>query len=283
MLETMIKESSTKTAWSSEAQSQDGKQVSEADYWATYYHDPDFCYEWNNGILEEKPMADYTKYLMYTWFVYLLHEFLKAHPIAKTTGLDIGFRLNLSDKNAGRRPDLGVIRNDNPIPIHGPDNTYQGIFDMCIESLSDTRKSVITRDIKDKKEDYARIGVPEYYILDDKARYTAFYQLSPIGLYIPMPVDDGVIRSTVLPGFQFRIADLYRRPELKQRVDDEIYTHFVMRDYQEERAKKERERAEKEQERAKKEWERAEKERERAEKERYRAMLREAGLLPDES
>ncbi len=39
--------------------SADGLRVSEAEYWQTYYHDPDFTYEWNNGILEEKPMADY--------------------------------------------------------------------------------------------------------------------------------------------------------------------------------------------------------------------------------
>ncbi|MDM8529334.1 Uma2 family endonuclease [Anaerolineales bacterium HSG24] len=282
MLETMIKRSSVNTTWL--PQSQDGKRVSEADYWAYYYNDPDFCYEWNNGILEEKPMADYVKYVMYKWFVSLLDEFLKAHPIAKTTGLNIGFKLNLPYKNTGRRPDMGIIRNDNPVPIDGSDNTYKGIFDMCIESLSDSRRSEIERDTKDKKDEYARAGVPEYYILDDLDRYTAFYQLSLLGLYIPMPAPDGVIRSNVLPGFQFRIADLYSRPELKDLTEDHIYKNFVMLDYQQERERaeiaeiqteQERERAEIAEIQTEQERERAEIAEIQTEQERERAEIAE--------
>jgi len=32
--------------------------VSEAVYWQKYYEHPDIVYEWNDGILEEKPVAD---------------------------------------------------------------------------------------------------------------------------------------------------------------------------------------------------------------------------------
>ncbi len=38
--------------------SEDGLHVSENEYWEKYYEHPDFNYEWNNGALEEKPMAD---------------------------------------------------------------------------------------------------------------------------------------------------------------------------------------------------------------------------------
>ena len=40
-----------------ESGSEAGRPVSEELYWAEYYEHPEFNYEWNNGILEEKPIA----------------------------------------------------------------------------------------------------------------------------------------------------------------------------------------------------------------------------------
>jgi malate synthase len=42
--------------------------------------------------------------------------------------------------------------------------------------------------------------------------------------------DDGVIRSRVLPGLQFRLADLCRRPEHGTLRDDPVYAAFVLPD-----------------------------------------------------
>jgi hypothetical protein len=131
--------------------SADGLRVSEAEYWETYYHDPDFRYEWNNGILEEKPMADYLSFEMYRWFLKLLEEYLPAHPIATMIGLDIEFRLALPDKTSIRRPDLALILHTNSIPIDNDDCTYQGIFDLCIEFLSDSTPKEAKRDTVVKK------------------------------------------------------------------------------------------------------------------------------------
>ena len=42
--------------------SEAGKHVSEEEYWEKYYEyvgESDFKYEWNNGVLEEKPGADF--------------------------------------------------------------------------------------------------------------------------------------------------------------------------------------------------------------------------------
>lgn len=42
-----------------------------------------------------------------------------------------------------------------------------------------------------------------------------------------MPVD-GVIRSLVLPGFQFRVSDLYQQPEHESLRADPVYADFVL-------------------------------------------------------
>ncbi|MCP3943473.1 MAG: Uma2 family endonuclease, partial [Desulfobacteraceae bacterium] len=126
--------------------SEDGLRVSEEEYWEKYYNHPDFAYEWNNGILEEKPMANYLSSETYRWFASVLEEYLKANPVAKPVFLDIGFRLALPGKTSIRKPDVSLILNSNPVGIHGGDSTYRGIFDLCIEFLSDSKQSEIDRD-----------------------------------------------------------------------------------------------------------------------------------------
>jgi hypothetical protein len=44
---------------------------------------------------------------------------------------------------------------------------------------------------------------------------------------MPLPAQGGVIRSRLLPGFQFRLADLYRLPELPELIEDPVYESFV--------------------------------------------------------
>lgn len=218
--------------------SEDGRIVSEELYWAEYYSHPDFSYEWNNGRLEEKPVSDFAQFRLYVWFLSLLKDFLHVHPIARMIGLETGFRLALPQKTTIRKPDLGVVLNSNPIPLGDKDRSYHGIFDLCIESLSDSSKKEVERDTVVKKQEYAAAGVAEYYILDESEHESAFYQLRR-GFYVPLPQADGVIRSRVLTGFQFRLADLYRLPEPPEMVDDPVYQDFVSPFLREERIRAE--------------------------------------------
>ncbi|RIK36904.1 MAG: hypothetical protein DCC55_25890 [Chloroflexi bacterium] len=226
------------------ALSEEGKVVSEEEYWAEYYSHPDFDYEWNNGSLEAKPMSDFVKYSMYDWFVAILREFLRVQPIARKMALEVGFRLELPDKVTVRKPDLFIVRNDNPVALGDTDRQYYGICDLCVESISDSSRREIERDTVAKKQEYAAGGVREYFILDPNGEHMAFYRLTPAGDYAEIDGGpEGVIRSEVLPGFQFRIDDLYRQPQLVELVDDEVYREYVLLEYQEERRRAAQERA----------------------------------------
>ncbi len=209
--------------------------VPEEVYWETYYPQSDTIYEWNNGYLEEKPVSDYNTLLMYKWFVQLLDQFLFTHPIATTTMLEMGFRLVLPHKRTIRRPDLGVIRHDNPTLVHGDDHSYKGLCDLCVEALSDTDKKGIERDTVTKFSEYEMGGVTEYYILYSKGEPMEFYRLNSQGVYVPIqPVGD-VIKSSVLPGFQFRKLDLFNRPTPQEMSEDKVYQDFVLPFYQKEK------------------------------------------------
>lgn len=254
--------------------SEDGNYVSEELYWAEYYEHPDFNYEWNNGILEEKPVTDATQYSSYDWFNDLLREFLEVKPIGRKLGLEFGFRLSLPKKVTIRKPDLFVVCNDNPIGIRDEDHTYRGICDLCVESLSDSTQREIERDTVHKKFEYNIVGVREYYILDPSGEHMKFFRLTENGDYVEFDAgSEKIIRSQVLPSFQFRIADLTRKPRLIDLVDDEVYQGFVLPEYQaaRRRAEQERYRAEQEYQRAEQNQQLVEQERHRAEQEYQRA------------
>lgn len=114
-------------------------------------------------------------------------------------------------------------------------------------------------------------GVNEYYILDPDGQM-AFYRRDDAGAYEPLPTDaDGVIHSSVLPGFQFRVTDLFLMPPQKMMAEDPIYRHFVLLKLQ-----AEIQRAEIAEERAEVAEDRMVAERIRAE--RYAALLRDLGI-----
>ncbi len=212
----------------SEPRSADGLRVSEETYWKEYYLESDVHYEWNDGRLEEKPVSDYETYLVYAWFIELLQHFLRAHPIARMVALEMGFRLKLPGRTVIRKPDLGVVLNDNPQPLLPLDVSYHGVFDLCVEALSDKERSGIRRDAVIKKGEYAAGGVPEYYILHREPERQGFFTRTAAGVYVPIEPEDGVIRSRVLPGLQFRLADLCTRPPPEALRDDPVYADFML-------------------------------------------------------
>ncbi|CAN2042351.1 Protein containing DUF820 [Candidatus Magnetomoraceae bacterium gMMP-15] len=260
----------------------EGMRVSEEEYWEKYYEYPNRCFEWNNGVLEERPVGDYLSFEMYRWFFILLDQYLKNLKNAKPVGLEMGFRLSMTNKTTIRKPDLAVVLNSNPIPIESEDRTYHGPFDMCFEFLSDSTPGEVIRDTVTKKAEYCAVGVKEYYILDRLGAETVFYRLNQRGYYSKIQPHNGVIRSEVLPGFQFHLDDLYNRPDSNEMSADIIYKHFVSTEYQyaiqkalaeQQRADTEQQRADTEQQRADTEQQRADTEQQRADTEQQRAEV----------
>jgi hypothetical protein len=210
-------------------------------------------------------------------------------------------RLPLPHKTAIRKPDLTVVLNDNLRPLADQDRSYRGVCDLAVEALSDSSRREKERDLVVKYAEYEEIGIREYYILHTDEGNLRFYRINDNGRYEPIPPSpDGVIRSQVLPGFQFRIADLLKRPTLFEVANDPLYQDFVFYQYKvakqyfeaeqqrlELRAEEERQHAEQAQQRAEQERQHAEQAQQRAEQEHQRAerlaaRLRELGISEDD-
>ena len=218
-----------------------GRRVTKEEYWARWYQNPypdiDVSYEWNNGILEAKPLPNYPQIRLYRWFSLLLGCYVQVNPIAKFIDLETGVSMTVLDASqpSGKwevvyKPDIGVVLNDNPAPWGAIElRAFEGVCDMIVEAVSDSTLAEVRRDTEEKKRGYALAGVKEYFILDPADRYMRFYRLTAGRRYQEIQPDTaGVIRSQVLPGFQFRRQDLLNLPDLSELALDEIYTEYVI-------------------------------------------------------
>ncbi len=219
----------------------DGRYVTKEEYWARWYENPypdiDVSYEWNNGRLEAKPLPNEPQLDLYNWFLDLLHRFISTYPIAKLINLETGFVLTIEDptepsgqREAVRKPDIGVILNSNPVPWGGVDRRhFDGVCDMVVEAVSDSTLAEVLRDTEEKRRDYALAGVKEYYILDPGGEHMRFYRLIPGGQYEEIQPDlEGVIGSDVLPGLQFRLEEMERQPRMEELALNDVYSGYVI-------------------------------------------------------
>ncbi len=223
----------------------DGRYVTKEEYWAKWYENPypdiDVSYEWNNGRLEAKPLPNEPQLDLYNWFLQLLLRYLSTRNIAKLINLETGFVLTIEDpaepsgqREAVRKPDIGVILNSNPVPWGGIDQRhFEGVCDMVVEAVSDSTPAEVLRDTEKKRRDYALAGVKEYYILDPSGEHMRFYRLIPGGRYEEIQPDaEGVIGSDVLPGLQFRLGEMERQPDLEELALNDVYSRYVIPKFQ---------------------------------------------------
>jgi Uma2 family endonuclease len=213
--------------------SEQGKRVSAEEYVRQYAEHPDFNYEWNAGILQEKPVSTIAQLRLYRWFLQILSYYLEVNRLAEAAMFEFLAEMEAGDKLIKRKPDLLLVRHDNPIPLQDDDESYAGVCDLCVELLSTSNQANIDRDIKEKKAEYAAAGVHEYLILDREQDHMQFYRLTASGEYAAVAPDaDGVVAFESLPGFQFRWADLLLRPPLRVLVEDPVYNHYILPEYE---------------------------------------------------
>ncbi|QTA78551.1 Putative restriction endonuclease type II, DUF820 [Desulfonema limicola] len=249
--------------------SEEGRAVSEEEYWEKYCIHPDYNYEWNNGCLEVKPrILSPDGIFLWGWFFKLIKNFIENYPDAEILLIKTGFTPFKKEKPVYQM-EMGVILNTNPVPIVSDSFSYPGICDMCIEIISCLSSEEIKCYTAGKKKEHEAAGVKEYFILDDKRKDMCFFRLNKLGVYEHIePFDGDIIRSDVLPGFQFRISDLYTLPPDIEMVKHDVYKPFIMTHYQAEK------------QRADQEKQKAEQERQRADK--FAAKLKELGISVDD-
>ena len=109
---------------------------------------------------------------------------------------------------AGREPDILFVATANLHRLH--ENFLDGPADLIFEIVSPESR---TRDKIMKSAEYQRLGVAEYWVLDQARTEALFYQMQADGTYRLVPADEnGLYRSAVVPRLWIRTEWLWQNP-----------------------------------------------------------------------
>lgn len=178
---------------------------SEADYLAL---DTNRLVELSDGCLEVLPMPT----ILHQLIAQFLYELLNGHVKAKKAGLVLLAPLPVR-LWAGkyREPDVVYLR---PERVPNPRTQPEGA-DLVMEIVSEGEESR-ERDLIQKRLDYARAGIPEYWIVDPQERSITVLTLDS-GAYR----EHGTFRggsqasSAFLPGFSVSVDAAFAAGEMK--------------------------------------------------------------------
>lgn len=130
------------------------------------------------------------------FLVTTLGNFVDARQLGTVLGENAAYRLNADNVY---QPDVSFLSRDR---IHLAGEVYvDGAPDLAVEVISPSSRQY---DMVEKRINYGRCGVREYWLVDPIARTATVFELLGDQLF-PMRADDSVLRSKVLPGFWLRV------------------------------------------------------------------------------
>ena len=129
-----------------------------------------------------------------------MRNFVKARVLGTVRGENAAYRLN---ENNVYQPDVSFLSRER---LHLAGEVHvDGSPDLAVEVISPSSRRY---DLVEKRINYARFGVREYWIVDPIMRNATVYEHVQ-GDWIPIRAEEGVLRSKVLDGFWLRLEWLF--------------------------------------------------------------------------
>ena len=133
-----------------------------------------------------------------------LHSYLKRNPIGKL--FKAPFDVYLDEFNVFQ-PDIIIVLNERLEIL--TEEGAEGAPELVVEILSPKTRRL---DLVNKKQEYARAGVKELWIIDPEPRTIEIHQFTSTGIEeIRQVVEDDTLSSDLLPGFNLDVAAIFDR------------------------------------------------------------------------
>jgi len=166
--------------------------------------DEDTLAEWVGGeVVMSSPAAR-----KHQEIVVFLERLFGSYAEHRALGVVLPAPFQMKLPQSGREPDLIFVA---AVHVERLRHTYlDGPADLAVEVLS---PESLSRDRGEKYYEYARGGVPEYWLIDPDAQWAEIYRLGELGLYEPVFTGrEGIYYSAALPGFWLRAEWLWQEP-----------------------------------------------------------------------
>ncbi len=163
--------------------------------------------EWVDGRVETLMPVSLAHLNITRFLIVVLDFFLNMHR--QGVVIHAPFLMRLPSRPSGREPDIAVVLDANR---HRLTATYiDGPADVVVEVISPESRD---RDRIEKFREYAKAGIPEYWLIDPELKTAEFYTLHA-GAYEPAGIDaEGRFWSNVLPCFWLVVTWLWEPPSL---------------------------------------------------------------------
>lgn len=162
--------------------------------------------EWVDGeVVMYSPAS-----LAHQRIVAFLFQTMSAYVESRGLGLVIIAPFQMKLAGSGREPDLMFVATEH---LDRLQETYlDGPADLVVEVTS---PESIGRDRGEKFYEYARAGIPEYWLIDPDGEQAEFYVLDERGRYrTTFPDAEGIYRSRTVKGFWLKEEWLWRPPRV---------------------------------------------------------------------
>jgi Uma2 family endonuclease len=157
--------------------------------------------EYVNGRIEVLPMPTMEHQRILLFLVMLLNDFVTPRKLGEV--LMAAMRVKINDDEY-REPDLLFMLERNS---HKKNNRYWNGADLVMEVVS---KDDPNRDLVDKRKQYARAGVSEYWIVNPQTKTVTVLRLKK-DRYVThsQATGTGPVRSALLDGFTADAAAIF--------------------------------------------------------------------------
>ena len=162
--------------------------------------DEDTLAEWVDGEVVMYSPASKQHQLIVGFLEKVLGTFVEQHNLGVV--LSAPFQMKLE---RGREPDLLFVASEH---LDRLKETYlDGPADLVVEIVS---PESVGRDRGEKFYEYARGGVPEYWLIDPQLQCADFYQLQGDRYRRVFSSEEGEYHALALPGFWLRVEWLWQ-------------------------------------------------------------------------
>ncbi len=152
------------------------------------------------GVMILATPASYEHEVLQSFIMLSMGLFVETRGLGRVFGSNLAYRL--SDVNV-YQPDVSFI---SQARLHlAQEVHFPGAPDIAVEIVSPSSRHY---DEIEKKINYARFGVREYWLVDPLTRDATFYRQAD-DQFIPVPVTGSRLRSEVLAGYWLEKAWLF--------------------------------------------------------------------------
>ncbi len=154
---------------------------------------------------------------LFVWLLWVMSGFVSARKLGKCYASRVALRLDVKNNP---EPDILFLKTAHLGRVER--GGINGPADLAVEFVS---PDSVARDYEQKRRQYGRYGIPEYWIVDEELQKVTLLRLGTRKKYREIKPQKGALASDVVPGFWLRPEWLWHPRPDQMDILQELLSH----------------------------------------------------------